>query len=483
MLAITSLITADIGSFPLIWVIPLALYLLTFVITFEKRIPLPDPVITVLFTLSLIACGLIVALRGAATMGWAAFIALIVGFFFIALYIHKRLYLSRPGTASLTLFYVCMSVGGALGGLFNSILGPLLFDDVHETAITLCIAALLLRGTRSPVRDIAIGLAIPWVLFGPHLLRAALSLDLPEAETLLFAALPAALALWLARRHPLRFLTAVAAIFILGHLTFNASTVIKERSFFGVNKVWDDDAGLLRTLSHGTTQHGVQRIAELGTKPRPLSYYYPGGPMGSLMASSLVPGDARVGIVGLGAGALVCYRRENQDWRFYEIDAAVDRIARDPTLFSYMDACAGDAPTYLGDARVILRQQERAHKFDVLVIDAYSSDAIPVHLLTREAIALYLDRLAPNGLLILHISNRYFDLAPVIGRAASDQGLTAYLNRHRPVNPEPGEIGSDVAVLSRTDPGLEEADGWRTLAGDNGRVWTDDYSNLLGALR
>lgn len=484
MLATTSFITTDIGSFPLIWVIPLALYLLTFVIAFDSRIPLPPAIITAACFLSLVIFVVVIALRGPITLGWGVVGMLITAFFVVALYAHKRLFDARPDAASLTTFYISMSVGGALGGLFNSILAPLFFNDVYELAITVALAALLLRGKWNIGRDIVGGLLIPGVILIAVLLKTMTDFSAGSVQIIqtiiVLGAIMILLTMW---RQPLRFMIAVISIFIMSQVTYNWSTLHSERSFFGVLKVTDDTINGLRRLQHGTTVHGVQLISELGAKPRPLSYYYAGGPMGQIVTTPAFADGGNIGVVGLGAGALACYRQPTQNWRFYEIDEAVDRIARDPTLFSYMSSCAADISTELGDARIVLANEADFAPFDILVIDAYSSDTIPVHLMTEEAFELYISRLAADGVLVLHISNRYFALAPVIERVASKLGLHSYINYHHPDDLGVGEYGSDVVALSRVDISESLADEWEMIAQEKGRIWTDDYSNLLGALQ
>jgi hypothetical protein len=286
-----------------------------------------------------------------------------LAFFTVSLFAHGLLYNSRPAGAHLTFFYVIMSVGGALGGLFNSILAPLLFTDSYEGAVTVAVTALVLWSVirsdgpaRSRPRMIGAGLVIGFALATP----------------------------------------------ILTLRSTNGEELFRDRSFFGTHLV--HDVADIRIYRNGTTLHGAQRVDDVGEpRPTPMVYYGPNGPMAQVLTSERGTRAERVGIVGLGVGSLACYRQPGQEWHFYEIDSMVDAVARDPALFSFMSACAGDAPTHLGDARLVLAQQKDI-RFDVLIIDAYSSDAVPVHLTTTEAMQLYLDRLTPGGLLVYHIS-------------------------------------------------------------------------------
>ena len=435
MLAVTTKVSTDIGAMPLVWVIPLALFLLTFTLTFTQRTFLSDRVLLALALLGTVFAG--AAFLGAFGnhLGLVTAGLVVLAFFAVALWAHRRLYQARPDAAGLTLFYIVMSVGGAMGGLFNAILAPSLFDDLYEGPLTLALALVLM--------------AVP-VLNARGALRGAVILSV------------AATALWITRPDDQLF---------------------RDRSFFGTHKVVAQSG--LRLYTNGTTVHGAQRLADLGAaRPEPLFYYHRQGPMAQAL-SHAAP-DARIGIVGLGVGSLACYAAPGQDWQFYEIDPLVDQVARDPALFGFMSSCAGDAPTHLGDARVVLAGQNEL-QFDLLVIDAFSSDSVPVHLMTDEALGLYMDRLAPGGLLLFHISNRYYDLARPLGRVAVARGLEARLRHHTgDLANDPGHSGSTVAALAQTADGLSPIagrPGWGPLGNDGGDVWTDDFANVLSVLK
>ena len=257
-----------------------------------------------------------------------------------------------------------------------------------------------------------------------------------------------------------------------------------DRSFFGLHQVLEMDG--VRVYSNGTTLHGAQRLSDMGAaRPTPTTYYHPAAPMGQVMQSALGQSAERVGIVGLGVGSLACYANEGQDWHLYEIDAMVDRVARDPSLFTFLSACTPDAPTHLGDARVVLAGQDM--RFDVLVIDAYSSDAVPVHLTTLEAMALYLDRLTEDGVLVFHISNRFYDIGLPLARSADALGVHAWRQFQAvPASDDPGYRQSDVAIIAR-DPAhvaeLLESGDWTPMVSDGGPIWTDDKANPLSILK
>jgi spermidine synthase len=267
-----------------------------------------------------------------------------------------------------------------------------------------------------------------------------------------------------------------------------ANVVYVERSFFGVKRVVADAKQASHQLYHGTTMHGIQSL-DPSRQCEALSYYARTGPIGQVFAARAGnPHGARVGVVGLGAGSLAGYWRAGDEWVFYEIDPIVERVARDPRYFTLLGDCAPDSSVVLGDARLSLAQQP-AQRHDMLIMDAYSSDAIPIHLITREALALYLDRLAPHGVMAFHISNRHFDLKPALAALAADAGLVALsqLDSATPDELALGKSSSEWVLMARqrADFGPLASDArWQPLE-SNGSfpLWTDDYSSLLLALK
>mgnify|MGYP002622654828 CR=1 FL=1 len=487
MLAVTSKIGTDIGAVPLIWVIPLALYLLTFVLTFTGRTIFKGGWLTQFAQLSIVLGICIFAGVTGAYLGPVQALMLLTAFFAVALWSHRRLYELRPGAGHLTTFYVTMSVGGALGGLFNSIVAPLAFSDLVEGTMTLIVALVLvfqpmLKLTpRTFSRALAIGGAV-----GALAAVAALALDAAPMGLIGVMSLAGALAFTACHAHPGAAILATAlALALPAWLAGPDDRLFHDRSFFGLHQVLDQDGA--RLYSNGTTVHGAQPLADLGAiRPQPTSYYHPVAPMGQIMASDTGREARRIGIVGLGVGALACYAQPGQDWHFYEIDAMVDRVARDTSLFTYLSACTPDAPTHLGDARVVLQDQADM-RFDILVIDAYSSDAVPVHLTTDEAIGLYLDRLTPTGLLVFHISNRYYDIGLPLARSAQARGIPMWRQMTGPeASADPGYRASDVALIAR-DPAhvadLLSSGDWVRWETDGGAPWTDDRANALSILR
>lgn len=490
MLGVTALISRDLGSFPLIWVLTLGLYLLSYVVAFSIRLHLGKTVLAILIPAALIGALLPWVFPGLLGNHLPIYVFILAGFFAIALALHTKLYQNRPPASGLTPFYFAMAAGGALGGIFNSLLAPVLFPDLWELPVVLVLAGLALSGSRQMVKDVAIAIASGILIIG-----IALGLghsDLLEGLPITpfhIGALLTVLTLFLFRAHALRF-TGTAAMFFLFSIsvTDDNEVVLRERSFFGIHKVREDPATGMRQLIHGSTQHGAQMIADTEGQLGFLGYYHLGSPFGQILMSDTIGAEARIGVVGLGVGALACYSRPGQDWRFYEIDPVVDEIARNTDLFTYLHECTPEAPTVLGDARITL-QRETGAPFDVLVIDAYSSDAIPVHLITQEAMELYLSRLTPSGILIFHISNRYYDLTGVIAAAASTLGIPA-MDLYVPVaSDDPDRIyrlPTHVAVLSRDQSVLDQINAkgqWQVMAHTSGPLWTDDHSSLLNALR
>jgi spermidine synthase len=300
--------------------------------------------------------------------------------------------------------------------------------------------------------------------------------------------LPALLCFLFARR-PLRLGLGVAAIFLASGLytSDQGRLLYVERTFFGVHRVLLDPSGRFHLLAHGVTLHGMQRLSPAG-RLTPLSSFEPSGPAGQLF-EGLGPSRRRVAVVGLGVGTLACYRRPGQEWTFYEIDPAVERIARDGRFFTFLQECGAGMPVVLGDARQRLVEAPDG-AYDLIVLDAYTSDAIPVHLITREALALYLRKLAPGGVLAFHISNQFFDLRPVLAALAQDAGLAALAQDDVLVRPEEAEQGkraSQWVALARA-PGdlgaLADDPRWYALDAPPGApLWTDDRSSVLGALK
>ena len=494
VIAVTSYVATDLASAPFLWVLPLALYLLTFVATFRDRPWLSHSTVARLVPFAV--APLSVGLLGGQRPFWLALVAVnLVAFVLLALLCHGELYRRRPATAHLTEFYLWTSLGGALGGMFAAIVAPHLFTQVYEYPILITAALLALPKVSeggagrvavqtAPVLMLAVLAVIARFVFG---------IELPAAAELPFQILLVALVavmLW-QREQAARFITLVGLGFLLTGLWqpgFNRVAAV--RSFFGVNQVIETTDGKFRLLYHGTTLHGAERIADATADvlPEPLTYYYRGGPISEgIDAVRGRQGSLRhVALVGLGTGALACYKHRGEAWTFYEIDPAVVKIARDPHYFTFISGCAPNLPVVIGDARLTLAAS--TDKYDLIVLDAFSSDTIPVHLLTREAVAGYLRHLADGGVILMHISNRYMELAPTVAAVGAAEGLVGFIKiDDRPqTSPTDYKMNAEVVALARhsEDVGdLKERPGWYPLRAEPGvQAWTDDYSNIFGPI-
>lgn len=504
MLATSLYLTTDIVAMPLLWVLPLGLYLLSFSLAFAVGRRGAD--LCGLIAPLVLLIGACIAFTGG--VHFPLFIALgILGVLFVtATALHARLYDLRPAPAHLTRFYLVMSVGGMVGGLFCALVAPLIFDWTYEYPILLFAAALLL-----PVREATLRLPrLLWADAGRRVWLAAVMLLLglglsmlggglllpqgtpPLVKTICFTTIIAMGIVAMGHR----WLTAGMLVYLMlclsgwEKLSQSASGMLT-RSYFGVYGVADRDA-TQRILFHGTTLHGVQNRTP-GRERDPTSYYAPESGVGLALrhAPALLGPRARIDVVGLGAGTLACYIRPGQTWRFYEIDPAMAAIARDPADFTFLSRCQPRAAIVIGDARMTLAR-EAAGGADLLVIDAFSSDSIPTHLLTREAFAIYGRRLAPGGLLLIHISNRYLDLRPVIAAAARAGGWHARLRHYTPQKRDEGRFyAASVWIALSRDParidGLVRASGpdrWQGLTGrPDFAAWSDDHASILPILK
>ena len=489
MLSTTTHLTTDIFAMPLLWVIPLGLYLLSFSLAFAEKRRLAGWM-TAAAPVVIAAAGAL-AMLGSSRPSLLAVAASLTLLFVVAVALHARLYENRPSPARLTQFYLVMSAGGVLGGLFTALIAPLVFDWTWEHPILiLAAAALLPLGTWSgylarifkseeTTRLGIIALLFALFIGASRLFDARMmSIDWSLLEIALFVALIAAAVLLAARRWA--FVAACAALLAALGAMVQAQTSLaglRSRSYFGIYTVRDGGDGL-KQLIHGTTLHGVQRL-DAGVN-EPTTYY--GREAGVGLALTQAPamfGDkARIGVVGLGVGTLACYKQPGQRWTFFEIDPAVLAYSTRGD-FTFMHNCAPEAPTVIGDARLKLEGLP-ANSFDILVVDAFSSDAIPLHLMTKEAQAGYFRTLAPNGLLLIHISNRFIRLEPVLSALAKDGKLASAVRTDSTAGK--GLTTSTWVAMSRDPAQLAKltADGkWRPLAPPAREVWRDDYASIL----
>lgn len=503
MLSTTLHITTDVVAIPLLWVFPLGLYLLSFTVAFaEKRGA--SKFFTRLAPVTLIAAAAGVFMESAY---WLPFVAAaIVNLFVIAVALHTALFDKRPHPTKLTQFYLCLAIGGAIGGLVGALLAPLIFDWTYEHPIWMIAAALALPA-RSPFRR--------WVTLwdGDRMSRriafwgAVVVLlistvgqplfDWPQSPRLVLVISLAllAVAIFAIGSRTLLAASIAALMLTLGgwqKLGLSLEPGRMERSFFGIYSIEDTPEGDARFFFHGTTVHGIQLRGSAKREMTPASYYSPSSGAGLVFHAvpELFGATARIGVVGLGAGALACYGKQGQHWTFFEIDPAVVDAARDPHRFTFLKRCQPRAPIVIGDGRLALEDMH-PNSFDILVADAFSSDSVPQHLLTQQAFATYRRALSEDGLLLVHVSNRYLDLKPVVAGAAAN-GWTARYRKHSPSAEEARFLrsyASEYIVLSSpaTIERLENAGppgGWQYLGGRRGFApWTDDYGSILPVLK
>jgi hypothetical protein len=490
LLGVTTYLSTDVAAIPLLWILPLALYLLTFVAAFSSREWFRPALVLGLQAVFLVwlAMTMSLGLSGLVAVMAPAHLGLL---FLTGLACHGALSQDRPPPRQLTEFYLWISLGGMLGGLFNALIAPHIFSTVAEYPIAIAAAALLRPPPKSGrltsrLLDVMLPLALAVSVY--MLLRGGLPVPGWSMRTSITAFAIVALVCLAFYRRPLRFALGLAAIFggsALG-LARTEDVVYRARSFFGVNKIVRKPP--VFALFHGTTLHGAQSTIR-SERLEPLTYYHRNSPIGvvfeRLMQSMPV---RRVGVVGLGVGSLACYGRPGEPWTYFEIDPLVERIARDGRYFTFLRDCPPKPRVVIGDGRLSL-VAEPDSSFDLLVIDAFGSDAIPVHLLTREATALYLRKLRPDGIVAFHISNRYLDLEPVVATTAKSLGAASLIGVDgiiaRGQRDQFKSLSKWVMVThsaTRLAP-LLEAPGWGEPITRSDAVWTDDFSNVLGVFR
>jgi SAM-dependent methyltransferase len=472
--ALSTWLSTAVAAVPMLWVLPLALYLLTFVVSFVERRPsqvmleraaalLVPPVVLLLATGANHPVELVVGLH-------------LLGFFAVSLACHGRLSADRPPPQWLSLYWLVQAAGGAVGGAISALALPLLVPGAQEYPVLLGLT--LLAGVVQPLQGrwwLVLAAVPPFAI-----VAAGLWLTGPA---LLIARAAAALSCFLLSRQRWPFALAVLGT-LLASLIPPAGAprpIAAARSFFGVHRVEERQDGV-RELYHGVTLHGRQDLRQGPCVP--LLYYYPTGPIGQVLQERPPPANARIGAVGLGIGSLACYAQPEQHWTFFEIDADVVGLARSAFGFPW----GRPADVVLGDARLTLAA-EPAASFDLLILDAYSADSIPLHLLTAEALDGYARQLKPGGLLLFHVSNRYFDLPPVLASWAGGRGWQARLRDDSAVPDRELALGKTesrwVAVGKTTaDLGPLAADlRWQTVQPMSGPLWTDDRASALDVWR
>jgi hypothetical protein len=490
---LTTHATVEVAPIPLLWVVPLAVYLASFVVVFTpggrrlRSVERPAVMAAVGIAAWLLA-------GNVEQPTWPVLIAHLAVFFVVCVGLHGVLVDERPPADRLSSMYLAMAVGGACGGLFNALVAPAVFDAHHEFPLALALAAALLPAPADAAPN-----PRRWrFVAGPAVVVAAMAMLAPWLAAPRWAWLAAlavllAVALVALRRTERGVVVAAVLIgtFFMGE-TFQ-HVIHRSRTFFGVLRVCDAANGPSRTLVHGGITHGVQLVSDDPERRRiPLSYYAEAGPLGSVFRGlESVRPIRRVGVAGLGVGTVAAYAEPGQEFVFFEIDPEVVRIARNPDWFTFLADCRGDVRVVVDDARLALSREPDAG-LDLLVVDAFTGDSVPTHLLTREAVALYGRVLAADGVIALHVSNKYLDFVPVVERLAADGGWMALRGLDADVPAEFARSPSEWMVLGRSRDVIKAiyaaptSDRWQwqpCAEEPSGRPWTDDHTAVAEALR
>lgn len=502
LLGVTTYVTTNIAPIPLLWVVPLALYLLTFIFAFSNRKLLPTGVLGRLLPILVTPLALVVILESAQPLLPLACLHLAV-FFVAAWMCHGLLHDERPDAAHLTEFYFWIALGGVIGGAFNGLLAPAIFHSLAEYPIALVLACLVRpaivsrrAGAPGSVRgfwnrkdlDWAYPLATLIVTIALVLIVKGQNVQGPP-RTFFMLGVPAILC-FLAIDRPIRFGLALGAVFLVSstlHSNSEGVVALSERSFFGVHRVVLLENGRMHRLVHGNTIHGLQDMTHPDT---PLTYYYPTSPIGQVFKYfSGARAKHDVALVGLGIGSLAAYGEPGQNMTYFEIDPVVRAIATDTRYFTFISRSKANVKIVLGDGRLTLAKQPEG-KFGLVVLDAFSSDAIPIHMLTKEAVQMYLRKLQPDGVLAFHISNHYLGLEPVLAAIAKDLKLQAIDQQYGPLPSEAsaGATQSEWVVMSRHENDISgllgQGSDWSQADPDpHVPEWTDDFSNVLSVFR
>ena len=499
LIAVTAHISTDVAAAPLLWVLPLSLYLLTWVLVFQSRPLLPHTWVLMAQPLAISGVVVLLALAGERnlliTLGGH-----LLCFFVIAMACHGELARTRPASAYLTGFYVALSFGGMVGGLFAGLIAPFTFSWIAEYPILVALAVLcrppaeerLQRWSRWYWPLLAIAAV---ALIAPSYMEGKVFAWLDEQRVYVISAVAIVgmilAVLRMADRAKLAGIVVLALVLIRVYPA-DDGRVETVRSFFGVHKIVVTPHGQYHVLMHGTTIHGAEKFQnDDGTpvtgRPEPITYYHKDGGIGQAIAAIRERKGAplRVAVIGLGSGTLTCASEPGEDWKFFEIDQSMVDTAKDPKYFTYISKCEPDLKPVIGDARLTFAREPNGI-YDLIIVDAYSSDAIPIHLATEEAMEIYKDKLAPQGAVLMHVSNRHLELASVVVGIAEANDLKSWVYSEDSNRDNEYIFATSVVVSAReeADVGkLASSDVWAlTEADEQQRVWTDDYSNVLGAV-
>jgi SAM-dependent methyltransferase len=488
MLAVTNQISMDVASVPFMWVVPLAIYLLTFILAFSRTKDQSKRSAKFLGGLAPVALLVLLPLVPVAgpekaMFNWVLSAAHLTILFIGAYLCHTALAASRPHPRDLTGFYFWVALGGALGGVFVALVAPAVFKIILEYPLLVAAVPFFRSIQEDPKakRWSWVDAAWPAGVLVAALTVHRLTLGWYQVGlTAVFAAV------FIARDRRLRFALAFAAL-VAGYtynfweLSETSQRLSISRNFFGAKKVLFDESKNMRKLLHGDTVHGFESLKpELAGQP--LSYYHPEGPVGDVMRAIASRPEQLVGVVGLGTGTMAAYARPNRHVTFFDVDPQMVGIAR--TYFTFLNRCGSQCDVKLGDGRLSIAGSPDG-MFDVLMIDAFNSDSIPAHLVSREAIQVYLAKLKPNGMMLFHVSSRYLNIGGLVAAGATDAGLPALVRSDADEMPS-GKLASTYIVVARDVAAFENlptVSGWKPLQNEAGIApWTDDYSNMLGVI-
>jgi hypothetical protein len=495
MLGVTTYITADVAAVPLLWVIPLALYLLTLVLAFTGKQFASAALLNRLVIVGALVVTLILA-SGATEPAWVLILANLGFFFVAAMLCHGQLANDRPSVAHLPEYYLWIAVGGALGSVFNVLVAPILFKSILEYPLAIVIACMLQASEsrdsekqQSRYLDFVYPVGLYVIAVSLAILVDRLRISSSTIKVFVVLGVPLIIINHFFRQRPIRFALGLSAVMLASVYYTGRSdrTVHVVRNFFGTTRVSTDSGNAINSLYSGNTVHGRQFVDQ-SRACEPLSYHHENGPLGQVMAVyNAAPANSRVAVIGLGVGAMISYSKPAQEWTFYEINPDVINLARSSQYFTYLQNCANGPLTVVkGDARLNLQGAQDSH-YGLIVLDAFSSDAIPVHLVTQQALDLYLSKLAAGGILAFHISNRSLDLKPILADLAEDRKLLCIgFDDLKPSSLE-GKDPSQWVVMARSSAEISNLSinsQWQPLTGTKGSsVWTDDYSNIFRAIR
>lgn len=494
LLGVTTFLSTDIATVPLLWIVPLIVYLLTYIIVFSAKPVLSHDLMVKVMPIM----GLAISFQMITAQTKDIFLTILIHlltFFVSAMVCHGELAKSRPEVKHLTEFYLWISVGGFLGGMFNALIAPLIFKTVLEYPLGIILSLMMMptssknENKKNQYLDFVLPIVIFLSIYGFISVLPVLKIKSVIITNVILFGLPAIASLLFIKR-PVRFSLTIAAIMFSSSLYLNLDEKILyvERSFFGVNKVTLSENKTRHYLIHGHTKHGAQNL-DPATQYEPLAYYYKTGPIGQFFKeNNNLNEKSNIGVIGLGAGSLITYAKAGQDWTLYEIDPSVLKISKDKKYFTFLQDSKIKYNVILGDGRISIKKASD-YFFHLIILDAFSSDAIPTHLLTREAMQIYLLKLKNNGVLAFHISNRFLNLEPVLFALMKDLNLFGLIQYDLNISREDSRNGKDGSVwvlISRDKSGLSNFSNnkkWQPLKEKQVKLWTDSFSNIFSVIR